>query len=91
MRIPFIAGNWKMYKTVKEARLFAQEFKKLYHDTDVKTAIFAPFTQLQALKEELEGSGIGVGAQNPYIMKRKELLPVRFLLLCFRNWVLITA
>ena len=32
MRIPFIAGNWKMYKTVKEARLFAQELKKLYHD-----------------------------------------------------------
>lgn len=69
MRIPFIAGNWKMYKTVKEARLFAQEFKKLYHDTDVKTAIFAPFTQLQALKEELEGSGIGVGAQNVHYEK----------------------
>ena len=30
MRMPFIAGNWKMYKTIKEAREFAQEFKKCY-------------------------------------------------------------
>lgn len=36
MRIPFIAGNWKMYKTISEAREFACEFKKLYHDTDVR-------------------------------------------------------
>ena len=39
MRYPFIAGNWKMYKTVAEAKAFAAEFKKLYHDTDVKAAI----------------------------------------------------
>ena len=64
MRIPFIAGNWKMYKTKKEAVEFAEEFKKLYHDTDVKTAICAPFTQLEALVEEFRGTGIGVGAQN---------------------------
>ena len=46
MRIPFIAGNWKMYKTKKEALEFAEEFKKIYSGTDVKTAICAPFTQL---------------------------------------------
>lgn len=69
MRIPFIAGNWKMYKTIREAREFAQTFKRLYHDTDVRTAIFAPFTQLQALKEEFEGSGISVGAQNVHYEK----------------------
>lgn len=69
MRIPFIAGNWKMYKTISEARKFAREFKELYHDTDVRTAIFAPYTQLQALKEELSGSGIGVGAQNVHFEK----------------------
>ena len=28
MRYPFIAGNWKMYKTIAEARAFAEEFKK---------------------------------------------------------------
>ena len=30
MRKPFIAGNWKMFKTVAEARDFAEEFKKIH-------------------------------------------------------------
>ena len=30
IRIPLIAGNWKMYKTTAEARAFAKEFSKLY-------------------------------------------------------------
>ena len=64
MRIPFIAGNWKMFKTKAEAKAFAEEFKALYHDTDVKTAICAPFTQLDTLKEAFTGTSIGVGAQN---------------------------
>lgn len=64
MRYPFIAGNWKMYKTTSEARQFAEEFKKIYKPSDVKVAIFAPFTQLSVLAEELKGSGIGLGAQN---------------------------
>lgn len=64
MRIPFIAGNWKMFKTKKEAIDFAEEFKKLYKDTDVKTAICAPFTQLEALVEAFKDTEIGVGAQN---------------------------
>ena len=29
MRIPLIAGNWKMYKNADEAAAFAEEFKKL--------------------------------------------------------------
>ena len=66
MRIPFIAGNWKMYKTTAEALAFAEEFKKLYHDPDVKAAICAPFTQLAALVQAFEGTGVGVGAQNVY-------------------------
>ena len=64
MRIPFIAGNWKMFKTKKEAAEFAEEFKKLYQDTDVKTAICAPYLQLDTLVEAFKGTGIGVGAQN---------------------------
>ncbi|MCI8609371.1 MAG: triose-phosphate isomerase [Firmicutes bacterium] len=69
MRIPFIAGNWKMYKTTAEAEAFAVEFKKSYHDTDVKAAICAPFTQLATLAKIFEGTGIGVGAQNVYFEK----------------------
>lgn len=64
MRYPFIAGNWKMYKTTAEARAFAREFKKIYQSSDVKVAIFAPFTQLTALAEEFKGTGICLGAQN---------------------------
>ena len=61
MRIPFIAGNWKMYKNIKEAVEFAAIFAPLYHDTDVRTAIFAPFPQLGPLVDAFRGTGIGVG------------------------------
>ncbi len=64
IRIPFIAGNWKMFKTKKEALEFVETFKRLYKDTDIKTAICAPFTQLDTLKEALKETEIGVGAQN---------------------------
>ncbi len=66
MRIPFIAGNWKMHKTAAEARAFAEEFKALYKDTDVKTAICAPFVHLAILKEAFAGTDIKVGAQNAH-------------------------
>lgn len=64
IRIPLIAGNWKMYKTTAEAKAFAEEFSKLYKDTDVRAAICAPFTQLVALKEALAGTNVKLGAQN---------------------------
>ena len=64
IRIPLIAGNWKMYKTTAEARAFAEEFSKLYKDTDVRAAICAPFTQLVALKEAFAGTNVKLGAQN---------------------------
>lgn len=64
IRIPLIAGNWKMYKTTAEAKAFAEEFSKLYKDTDVRAAICAPFTQLVALKEAFTGTNVKLGAQN---------------------------
>lgn len=66
MRTPFIAGNWKMFKTTAEAIAFAEVFKELYEKTEAQTqtAICAPFTQLDALMECFEGTNIGVGAQN---------------------------
>ena len=64
MRIPFIAGNWKMFKTKAEAISFAEEFKKLYKDTDVQTAICAPYTNLEALVSAFADTDIKVGAQN---------------------------
>src|SRR5229473_1735667 len=32
VRIPFIAGNWKMYKTVHEAAVFIKELRNLVKD-----------------------------------------------------------
>jgi triosephosphate isomerase (TIM) len=64
MRIPFIAGNWKMFKTQKEARDFAEEFKNLYGNTDVRAAICAPYLDLPLLVELFKGTAIKVGAQN---------------------------
>jgi len=66
MRKKLIAGNWKMYKTTAEAVAFAQGFSALIKDAETQNeiAICAPFTQLAALKKELAGTGIGLGAQN---------------------------
>ena len=52
MRKPFIAGNWKMFKTVAEARDFAEEFKKIYVKNDVRVAICVPYTQIAAMADE---------------------------------------
>ena len=64
MRIPFIAGNWKMFKTKADAVKFAEEFKSLYKGTDIQAAICAPFTDLEALAEIFKGTDIKIGAQN---------------------------
>ncbi|NBI62844.1 triose-phosphate isomerase [Clostridiales bacterium] len=66
MRTPFIAGNWKMFKTGLEAVTFAEEFKELYKDADVKTAICAPFVYLSLLKKLFAGTNVKVGAQNAF-------------------------
>lgn len=58
-----------MYKTSAEAKAFAEALKELYHDTDVKAAICAPYTQLETLVEAFKGIGVGVGAQNVYFEK----------------------
>lgn len=65
MRNFLIAGNWKMNKTTKEALEFACELKELLKNpANVTSAIIAPFTQLEHLKEALTGTGIKLGAQN---------------------------
>nr|WP_209010470.1 triose-phosphate isomerase [Clostridium aminobutyricum] len=64
IRKPFIAGNWKMYKTTAEAKAFARAFTKLYNSSDVQTAICAPYTQLETLIEAFKGTDIKIGAQN---------------------------
>ena len=65
MRIPFIAGNWKMYKTVAEAVVFVKELKSAVKDFDrVEIALAPPFTALHAVAEAARNTNIGVSAQD---------------------------
>ncbi|RPJ05886.1 MAG: triose-phosphate isomerase, partial [Spirochaetaceae bacterium] len=65
MRKAFIAGNWKMHKTVAEAVALAKELVKAVGNEKNKTVLVAPpFTALAAVSEALKGSGILLGAQN---------------------------
>ena len=66
-RIPFIAGNWKMFKTVVEAVVFVKELKLAVKDFGkVEIAIAPPFTALHAVAEAARNSNIGVAAQDLY-------------------------
>src|SRR5215471_15299414 len=67
MRIPFIAGNWKMFKTVQEAVFFLKELKLLVKDVkDVEIVVAPPFTAVHAVAEAARNTNIGVAAQNLY-------------------------
>jgi triosephosphate isomerase len=65
MRTPFIAGNWKMHKTIDEAVALVTELRELLEGVeDVNVAVCPPFPALMAVRDALEGSAIEVGAQN---------------------------
>src|SRR6187401_511499 len=67
MRIPFIAGNWKMFKTVQQAVVFVKELRLLVKDvTGVEIVVAPPFTALHAAAEAVRNSNIGVAAQDLY-------------------------
>ena len=66
-RLPFIAGNWKMNKTVGEALDLIRELKAdISRVKTVEVAVAPPFTALHAVHKELEGSPIHLAAQNLY-------------------------
>jgi triosephosphate isomerase len=64
-RTPFIAGNWKMHKTVAEAEEYIQALLPRVSSVDgVDVAICVPFTALQAMVDSTRGSRVEVFAQN---------------------------
>jgi len=64
-RTSIVAGNWKMNKTVAEARdLVTKLSAPLREITNVEKVLCPPFTALTAIAEMLAGTGIGLGAQN---------------------------
>jgi len=65
MRTPFIAANWKMFKTVHETVAFVKEFRLLVKDVhDVEIVVAPPFTALHKAVEAAHGSNIGIAGQN---------------------------
>lgn len=65
MRIPFIAGNWKMNTTVSEAeRLVLEMVEKLDRIEGVEKVLCPPFISLVGLSMMLQSSSIKLGAQN---------------------------
>ena len=65
MRTPFIAGNWKMYKTVAETVKYVKEFRALVKDiADVEIVLAPPFTALHAAAEAARNSNVVIAAQD---------------------------
>lgn len=71
MKRPFIAANWKMYKTVFETEEYIKNFLPLVDgikDRDIVLCI--PFTSLYVASKLLMSSNVKLGAQNMYIEEK---------------------
>lgn len=67
MRIPIIAGNWKMHKTVAEALDLVRELRRgLLEVEGVEVVLCPPFIALAPVAELLKPTRIGLGAQNMF-------------------------
>lgn len=64
MRKPYLAGNWKMHKTVSEAAALAGQLIEGIGATDNAVMVAPPFTALAAVVATVKGSPVKVGAQN---------------------------
>jgi triosephosphate isomerase (TIM) len=67
MKLPLIAGNWKMYKTVRDTVKYIKEFRSLVKDVDDVEIVVAPsFMAVHAAAEAARNSNIGIAAQDLY-------------------------
>jgi triosephosphate isomerase (TIM) len=67
MRVPFVAGNWKLNKTATEAyKLVAELLPGLRMIKEVEILLCPPFTALMAVSRLIKDTDIRLGAQNMY-------------------------
>lgn len=67
MRVPIIAGNWKMFNNIDEALALVRELRRLVMDVDSVEILVCPsFVALAAVSDALKGGKIKAGAQNMY-------------------------
>jgi len=68
-RIPLIAGNWKMFKTIPETVDFCQRLKDemaAFQGREVEVAVAPPFTALASAAEALRGSSVRIASQDVF-------------------------
>jgi len=87
MRVPMIAGNWKMNTTVSQAIELVKEMRQGLDEIDsVDKVICPPFISLATVKELIKGSSIKLGAQNIYFEEKGaytgEISPLMLAELC---------
>lgn len=87
MRIPMIAGNWKMNTTVGEAvKLVRSMLSDLEKMNGVDKVVCPPFISLAAVKDLLKGSSVKLGAQNIFFEEKGaytgEISPLMLVELC---------
>lgn len=64
-RTPMIVGNWKMHKTISEARLLVRAIREGVADIPQRQIVLAPpFTALATVREEIAGTPLLLAAQN---------------------------
>ena len=67
IRRPIIAANWKLNKTVAEARQFVDDLQRQLPDApDLDVVLAAPFTALAAMQEGLQGTPFHLAAQDVF-------------------------
>ena len=64
MKNKFIAGNWKMNKTIADTKTFINELIPLVAGANNRVALCVPFTDLATAVELTKGTNIAIGAQN---------------------------
>lgn len=67
MRIPIIAGNWKLNKTIAEATAFVAELKPLVENLEGVEIVLCPvFTALYATRQAIGAAPISLAGQDMY-------------------------
>ncbi len=71
MRIPFIAGNWKMNTNTSEAVKLVQDIKpELDAIPNLEKVVCPPFISLVPIRSVIQGSSLKLGAQNLYFEEK---------------------
>jgi triosephosphate isomerase len=71
VRLPIVAGNWKMNTNIDQAVEIAQEMRgRLDKLEGVEKVLCPPFVSLSAVRKVISGSSIKLGAQNMHFEEK---------------------